>query len=221
MIKKKQKNKKTGQTRVVERMEKEKSFFNFFGSVDCRDAHLDTLEDEEADELENQMQEDLEVSDILKDEAIPFSLEYYLGLNEKEGDEDLDDEDDDDEDDEDFLDSPVTPAPTASTSTTTTATTVFSGSNASSTRPTGGDPLDSIFTAAAPRQHRPTHGRANAVSDEGGGLSRVAGCVGPMASRCLPANTKPALLDTPGQKQKGRWPSRPASLCSIELRLSD
>ena len=70
MTKKKQKNKKTGQTRVVERAEKIKSFFNFFDSQDCRDEHMDTLEDEEADEVENQMQEDLEIGQMLEDEAI-------------------------------------------------------------------------------------------------------------------------------------------------------
>lgn len=101
MTKKKQKNKKTGQTRVVERVEKDKSFFNFFGSQDCRESHLDNLEDEEAEEIENQMNEDLDVADILKDEAIPFSLEYYLGVNEKEEDDQGDDEDDEDDEDED------------------------------------------------------------------------------------------------------------------------
>lgn len=100
VTKKKQKNKKTGQSRVVERVEKDKSFFNFFGSQDLRESHLETLEDEEAEEIENQMQEDLDIGYALENEVVPFSLEYFLGVNEKEGD-DLDDEDDEDDDDED------------------------------------------------------------------------------------------------------------------------
>jgi nucleosome assembly protein 1-like 1 len=43
-IKKKQKNKKTGQQRVVTRQVKAKSFFNFFRSVDISDANPNPLE---------------------------------------------------------------------------------------------------------------------------------------------------------------------------------
>lgn len=102
VTKKKQKNKKTGQSRVVERVEKDKSFFNFFTNQDVREEHLEGLDDEEADEVENQMQEDLDVGFALENELVPFSLEYFLGVNDKEGDDmDMDDEDDEDEDDED------------------------------------------------------------------------------------------------------------------------
>lgn len=99
VTKKKQKNKKTGQQRVVERVEKDKSFFNFFASQDVRESHLDELEDEEAQEIEDQMQEDLDVGYALENEIVPFSLEYFLGVNEKH--DDLDDDEDDDEDDDD------------------------------------------------------------------------------------------------------------------------
>lgn len=47
-IKKKQKNKKTGQTRVIEKVVPGESFFNFFNSVDLRDEAMDDKDDEEA-----------------------------------------------------------------------------------------------------------------------------------------------------------------------------
>ena len=43
-IKKKQKNKKTGQQRVVTRQVKAKSFFNFFKSIDLTEANPNPLE---------------------------------------------------------------------------------------------------------------------------------------------------------------------------------
>ena len=43
-VKKKQKNKKTGQQRVVTKHVKAKSFFNFFGSADLTDANPNPLE---------------------------------------------------------------------------------------------------------------------------------------------------------------------------------
>lgn len=45
-IKKKQKNKKTGQTRVINKVVDAESFFNFFGTVDTKEE----VEDVEADE---------------------------------------------------------------------------------------------------------------------------------------------------------------------------
>ena len=48
-IKKKQKNKKTGQVRVIEKTVPGESFFNFFKSVDAREAALEALDDEEAE----------------------------------------------------------------------------------------------------------------------------------------------------------------------------
>lgn len=62
---------------------------------------MDTLDDEEAEEIENQMNADLEILEILEDEGIPFSLEYFLGVNEKD---DVDDENEDDDDDSDSED---------------------------------------------------------------------------------------------------------------------
>ena len=48
--------------------------------------------------LEVKLEDDFEVGRTLADEVIPFSLEYFLGINPEESDfEDVDEEDDDDE----------------------------------------------------------------------------------------------------------------------------
>ena len=53
-IKKKQKNKKTGQQRVVTKQVKAKSFFNFFTSIDTTNANTNVMEatEEEAQQRE-------------------------------------------------------------------------------------------------------------------------------------------------------------------------
>lgn len=96
--KKKQRNKKTGQTRVVEKTEKEDSFFNFFGSIDMK--AIDDLDDEEAQQQEDQMNCDLDIAGIMEDEAITYSLEYFLGVAKKDDDDEEGDDDDDDSDSE-------------------------------------------------------------------------------------------------------------------------
>lgn len=45
---------------------------------------MDKLEDEEQEEAENNMNNDMEVAELLIDEAIPFSIEYYLGIAKNE-----------------------------------------------------------------------------------------------------------------------------------------
>ena len=47
MVSKKQKNKKTGQTRTVQKEEPTHSFFNFFKPFDVREEAMEALEDEE------------------------------------------------------------------------------------------------------------------------------------------------------------------------------
>lgn len=88
---------------MVEKTVADKSFFNFFNSVNLDEAHLETLDDEEAEQAEDSMQYDLELASILEDEIVPFSIEYFLGIVKDEGEdeEDLDDSDDDDDDSED------------------------------------------------------------------------------------------------------------------------
>jgi len=60
---------------------------------------METLDDEEAEDAENNMNNDLEICDLLQEEAIPFSLEYFLGIVKH--DEELSEDDEDDDDDED------------------------------------------------------------------------------------------------------------------------
>ena len=99
-IKKKQKNKKTGQQRVVTKSVEAKSFFNFFRSMEA--PQVNELEaNEEQLKKREKLDDDFEVGGVIVDELLPFSLEYYLGI---EHDEDMDEDDmdmDDDEDEED------------------------------------------------------------------------------------------------------------------------
>lgn len=99
-IKKKQKNKKTGQQRVVTKQVKAKSFFNFFTSIDVSNANPNPLElSEEEAQTREQLEQNFEVGGVIVDEVLPYSLEYYLGI-EHEGDEDYggNEGDNDDED---------------------------------------------------------------------------------------------------------------------------
>lgn len=98
-ISKTQKNKKTGATRKVEKEAKCKSIFGLF-------ADFTDKEDEESLNQEEEEQPNLyllnETLELLND-AVPFSLEYYLGVveNEEDDDEDFEDENDDEDDDGD------------------------------------------------------------------------------------------------------------------------
>jgi len=100
-VTKKQKNKKTGNVRTVTKEETVPSFFNLFNSI------VAPAEDKELNEEEEQLQNDIldqvDIGYSLIEEAVPFSLEYFLGVRKDDlyGDEDDDFEDeDDDEDDE-------------------------------------------------------------------------------------------------------------------------
>lgn len=89
----------------MEKTENDPSFFCFFGSIDMK--HIDEVEDdEEAQQLEDQMNCDLDIAGILEDEAVTYSLEYYLGVAKAEDHGDEDEEDDDGDDDDDSEDEP-------------------------------------------------------------------------------------------------------------------
>lgn len=84
---------------MVEKTENDPSFFCFFGSIDMKG--IDEVEDdEEAQQLEDQMNCDLDIAGILEDEAVTYSLEYYLGVAKAEDHGDDDDEEDDGDDDD-------------------------------------------------------------------------------------------------------------------------
>ncbi|KAG5497001.1 hypothetical protein GH5_01519 [Leishmania sp. Ghana 2012 LV757] len=107
---KKQRNKKTGQMRVVEREEPCKSFFNFFSPPNPDDD--DDEDGTDDDFLEQEMEMDVEVGTALTQEVVPRAIFYYTGeavvetgkkLREQFGfgNEESDEEDDDDDDDDD------------------------------------------------------------------------------------------------------------------------
>jgi len=57
-------------------------------------------------ELQNQILDQVDIGYALIEEAIPFSLEYYLGVRKDFGGEDEEDYDDEDEDDDDEEEAP-------------------------------------------------------------------------------------------------------------------
>lgn len=110
----KQKNKKTGQTRVITKEVDDESFFNFFKSINVSDLpkkegdddvvslsffSLTLCQDEEGNVLAERMDIDLDIARTIVEEAIPYGLEYFLGIKLHE-DHDDGDEGDDDEDEE-------------------------------------------------------------------------------------------------------------------------
>jgi len=103
-IKKKQKHKKTGETRTVVKTVDADSFFNVFKD---RKVSADGGDDSEDDnDARDKMDETQQTVEDFHDLLIPEALEYYLGLNEDfdmlgMGDEDGDDDDEDDDDSDD------------------------------------------------------------------------------------------------------------------------
>lgn len=112
---KKQRNKKTGQMRVVEREEQCESFFNFFSPPNPDDDE-DDEDNEEEDFLEQEMEMDVEVGTALTQMVVPRAIYYYtgeavvdtgkelreqFGFGDEEDDEEEEDEEDDDDDDDD------------------------------------------------------------------------------------------------------------------------
>lgn len=89
-IKKKQKNKKTGQQRVVDKVVEAKSFFTFFRSLEAPEVNELEANEEQLQKREN-LDNDFELGGMLVDEVLPYSLEYFLGI-EHEGDEDYDED---------------------------------------------------------------------------------------------------------------------------------
>jgi nucleosome assembly protein 1-like 1 len=106
-IQKKQKNKKTGQTRTVNKVEDCDSFFNFFKTLDGKECdHKHEEDDEEGGCGEDALYENVETAYSVFEEVIPYSLEYFLGVRKDfggeegdEGDEGFEDGDDDEDDD--------------------------------------------------------------------------------------------------------------------------
>lgn len=109
-ISKKKKNIKNSKTKEVKTVVKNvevESFFNFFKSISANNKSVSNKkdntgeEDEEDYEEGDMIEEQYELGVFVKDELIPYSLEYYLDLVDDEDlDDDEEDEMDDDEDDD-------------------------------------------------------------------------------------------------------------------------
>lgn len=104
-VKKKQKHKKTNETRTIVKTVEAESFFNVFTSrvAPTEDANL---ESEEEHELQDKIDMAMNLAEDVEDVLIPDALEYYLGLNDDlYGDMEDDEEDEDDDEDGDGGDS--------------------------------------------------------------------------------------------------------------------
>jgi len=107
-VKKKQKHKGRGQTRVVTKTVQNDSFFNFFNPPEVPENEEDMDE-----EMEALLAADFEIGHFFRERFIPKAVLFYTGeaieddsddedFEDEEGDEDDDDDDDDDENDPDF-----------------------------------------------------------------------------------------------------------------------
>lgn len=97
IIKKKQKNKKTGAVRVTTTTEAKESFFNYFSSIEekLNLVRQETDLDDDPEEQESFMREaDYEIGHFIRERLIPRAVLYYTG--------ELNDDEDDEEDDEDY-----------------------------------------------------------------------------------------------------------------------
>jgi len=102
-VKKKQKHKGRGQTRIITKMVKTDSFFNFFDPPEMPED-----EDDLDEETEALLAVDFEIGHFFRERLIPKAVLFFTGeaIEEDSDDEDEDEEttseeDDDEDDDED------------------------------------------------------------------------------------------------------------------------
>ncbi|XP_076881208.1 nucleosome assembly protein 1;4-like isoform X1 [Bidens hawaiensis] len=111
-ILKKKPKKGSKNAKPITKTEKCQSFFNFFSPPQVPDDEED-IDEEEAEELQNQMEEDYDIGSTIRDKIIPHAVSWFTGeaaeedgfdgLEEDDGeddDEDLDEVDEDDDEDE-------------------------------------------------------------------------------------------------------------------------
>jgi len=104
--KKKKKMKKKNEIKTITKVEEVASFFNFFKSYEIKgnktkEEKKPTLEEEEEEE-ENEIdiiEDEYDLGLFVKDDFIPFAIEYYLGINPEEGDDYEDEEIESEEED--------------------------------------------------------------------------------------------------------------------------
>lgn len=101
-IKKKQRNKKTGKDRIISKVEEVESFFNIFQTL-VIDKDDDDEGDEEDFETMDKLDRTMEIVSVLVEQAVPYSIAYFLNTVEQEGEEDdlaaIEEGEDEDEDD--------------------------------------------------------------------------------------------------------------------------
>ena len=79
------------------------SFFNFFKDYTADDKKKEDVQEEAEDDEEDEnmyIDEEYDLGVFIKDELVPYSLEYYLDIVDEEDDEEIE-EDENLEDDED------------------------------------------------------------------------------------------------------------------------
>jgi len=127
IVKKKQKNKKTGQTRSITQTMPQDSFFNFFGSIENKVENMrkilaeqnDEMEEDEFDQQAAMLEADYEIGHFIRERLIPRAVLYYTGeLDDEDSEDEYDDEEIgdpdeeyDEEDDPDFDPSKVAEKP--------------------------------------------------------------------------------------------------------------
>jgi nucleosome assembly protein 1-like 1 len=105
-VQKKQKNKKTGQTRTVTKEEDCDSLFKLFNNCEQHDHEEHEHDDDEEADHEHDIYDHTEWAYSFFEEIIPYSLEYFLGVRKEfggpgdEDDEDFEDDEDDGSDDD-------------------------------------------------------------------------------------------------------------------------
>nr|GEU30049.1 nucleosome assembly protein 1;4-like [Tanacetum cinerariifolium] len=101
---------KTLKKKILTKTEDCESFFNFFNPPQVPKDEED-IDEEEAQELQNQMEQDYEIVSTIKDKIIPHVISWFMGeaikedefdgIEEEDDDEKMNDEDDDDGEEED------------------------------------------------------------------------------------------------------------------------
>ncbi|CBZ52081.1 hypothetical protein NCLIV_018710 [Neospora caninum Liverpool] len=102
VLTRKQRNKKTRQTRTVEEVVDNESFFNFFTDHEIpSEEKIETMSDKQIGELQMIVEADYDIGVTIRDKIIPQAVEWFLG--EADDDEQFDDDFEDDEDDDDEM----------------------------------------------------------------------------------------------------------------------
>ena len=97
--KKKKKTKSGGKTKTTTTTVKCESFFNFFETVEAAElgtkppGQEEDSEDDEENKIGEQMDQNFDMGNDIKDDIVPLALEYYLGVIEKEDSDDDEDGD--------------------------------------------------------------------------------------------------------------------------------